>query len=359
MIQINILHSSLFNPNEHAFLAPLHRTQKILQLQDIHLKFFNQIEAALFDSDILFLSSKFFKSWWGRFGFEPIKDILLRAKLYTNRSFWFDLSDSTGTTHFKVLPYIDKYIKNQILRDKTRYQQKHYGMRLTTDFYHHTFNIEDRLLEEPHLNILPKNEELDKIFVGWNSGLAYYGRWRNYVESILWKRQRWHRLLKPRFYSPNKKRKIPCSGRFGYSHQRNTVSEPRRHIKRILQTTIAIDKTNLSRYFREMRCSTACLSPFGIGEISLRDFEIILSGAAIIKQNMDHLSTWPNLWETGQSYLDFKWDLSDLETKIDYARTHPEAMRALANTAQKKYQTALTQKEGSGSFVEHLLSLIA
>lgn len=359
MNKIHVLHNTIFSPNENAFLAPLRRIEKMLKQENINFDFFNQIEEALFDADILFLSSKFFSPWWRRFGFERIKDFLLRAKSQNNRIFWFDLSDSTGTTHFKVLSYVDKYVKSQILKDKIRYQQKYYGMRIATDFYHHKFDIDDAILDEPHLNVLPTNEELDKIHVGWNSGLAYYGRWRHYAEQITWHKHQLHRLIKPRFYSPTKKRNISCSGRFGCSYERNTVSEPRRRIKRKLQKIITMNKVNMREYFYEMRNSYACLSPFGLGEISLRDFEIVLSGAAIVKQNMDHLETWPNLWETGKTYLDFKWDLSDLESKIDYVKSHPEIMRDFANAAQKKYHTALFKKYGTGSFTEYLRELIA
>lgn len=359
MKTINILHSKAFSPNENAFLAPLRRGEKTLKQENVSLNFFQQIEDALFDCDVLFLSSKFFGPWWRRYGFERIKDVLLRAKSHANRVFWFDLSDSTGTTHFKVLPYVDKYVKAQTLKDRTRYQQKFYGMRPTTDFYHHTFGIEDAILDEPHLNIMPSNSDLQKIHVGWNSGLTYYGRWRHYVEYAAWREQRLHRLLKPSFTSPRHKRKILCSGRFGCTYERETVSEPRRRIKEKLHGQIPMNKVNMHEYFREMRQSYACLSPFGLGEISLRDFEIVLSGAAMIKQNMDHLDTWPNLWQTGKTYLDFSWDLSDLESKITYSKSHPEEMRALANAAQETYRAAIRQKRGPGSFTQHLLDLIA
>lgn len=357
-MKINVLHGEKFTPNENAFLAPLYRQRKILKQENVHLTFFNRIDNNFFDADILFLSSKFFGSWWSHFGFEKIKDFILQAKSNTSRVFWFDLSDSTGTTHFKVLPYVDKYIKSQVLKDKSRYQQKYYGMRITTDFYHHEFNIEDDIPDEPHLNFLPPTEALNKITIGWNSGLAYYGRWRHCVERITWRKPNLHRLLKSQFYSPKTNRPIPCSGRFGTSYKRNTVSEPRQRIKQKLQASIEMQKINIHPYFAEMRSSLACLSPFGLGEISLRDFEIVLSGATMIKQNMDHLDTWPNLWESNKTYLDFKWDLSDLESKIEYAKTHTEEMQHLASAAQEKYRVALYQKQGLGSFTEHLLNLV-
>ena len=357
-MKINILHSTRFTPNENAFLAPLRRIQKTLKRERINLTFFNCIEEATFDCDILFLSSKFFGPWWRRYGFERIKDVLLQARSHANRVFWFDLSDSTGTTHFKVLPYVNKYFKNQVLKDKLNYQQKYYGMRIATDFYHHTFNLEDAIIDEPHLNVLPSNKELTKIHVGWNSGLAYYGQWRHYIEQAVWRKPALYHLFKPRFYSPMRKRALLYSARFGCSYERNTVAEPRRYIKQKLQAAIPMNKVNISRYFAEMRQSHACLSPFGLGEISLRDFEIVLCGAAMIKQNMDHLDTWPNLWETAKPISTFSWDLSDLESTIEYAKTHPEQMRQLADAAQKKYRAAFCKKQQAGSFTEHLLSII-
>ena len=78
----------------------------------------------------------------------------------------------------------------------------------------------------------------------------------------------------------------------------------------------------------------------------------------MVKQNMDHLDTWPNLWETGKTYLDFSWDLSDLEAKIEYTKSHPEIMRELAEAAQTIYRTAFHQPHGPGSFTDHLLELI-
>ena len=206
---------------------------------------------------------------------------------------------------------------------------------------------------------MPSNTELDKIHVGWNVGLSYYGRWRHYLEYAAWKQHRLYRLLKPRFYSPKKPRDTLCSGRFAYSYQRKTSSLPRRLSKEKLQGTLSMDKVSMRHYFRELRSSYTCLSPFGLGESSLRDFEIVLSGAAIIKQNMDHLETWPNLWETGKTYLDFAWDLSDLKSKLEYARSHPEEIQGFAIAAQEKYRIALRQKHGPGSFTEHLLELIS
>lgn len=357
--KIHILHSEAFSPNENAFLAPLIRNTSNLKKQKITLHFFTEITPGLLSCDLLCLSSKFFSSWWQKKGSEAINDFLLRARKSANRIFWFDLSDSTGTTQFAVLPSVDRYVKNQILKDKKQYQQTFYGMRPSTDFYHRTFGITDSLPDEPHLNIFPETKDLDKITVGWNSGLTYYGRWRHFLEPLCWRQLKIHRWFRPHFYPIHQERPIPCSARFGCQYPRETASEPRKQIKARLADQLSSDKLNMSQYFKEMRRSRTCLSPFGLGEISLRDFEIVLSGAVMIKQNMDHLDTWPNLWQKDKTYLDFSWDLSDLKNTIAYALEKPDELLDRAKAAQRLYKRAIDTQPGEGSFTEHFMKLIS
>ena len=43
------------------------------------------------------------------------------------------------------------------------------------------------------------------------------------------------------------------------------------------------------------------MSPFGLGEITLKDFEVF-SGSLLMKPNMDHMLTWPNFY-TKDTYI--------------------------------------------------------
>ena len=49
---------------------------------------------------------------------------------------WFDNSDSSSVTNFEVMPYVDIYLKKQILINKSLYNSNFYGGRIFTDFYH-------------------------------------------------------------------------------------------------------------------------------------------------------------------------------------------------------------------------------
>ena len=61
-----------------------------------------------------------------------------------NKIVWLDDSDSTGITHFELLPLVDLYLKKQLLKDKKLYSQNQfYGDRIYTDYYHRTVGVED------------------------------------------------------------------------------------------------------------------------------------------------------------------------------------------------------------------------
>lgn len=49
------------------------------------------------------------------------------------------------------------------------------------------------------------------------------------------------------------------------------------------------------QYYREIRDSKICVSPFGYGEICYRDFEAAALGCLLIKPAMDHLRTEPDI----------------------------------------------------------------
>ena len=107
-----------------------------------------------------------------------------------------------------------------------------------------------------------------------------------------------------------------------------------------------------------MENSKICISPFGLGEITLRDFEIIISGSAIFKANCDHMETWPNLFVKDKTYLYYKWDLSDFEEKLEDYCKKPELIIDVANNCQKIYKNLLTTKNGYYQFCNRFSKLI-
>ena len=265
---------------------------------------------------------------------------------------WFDASDSTGTTQFNVMPFGDGYYKGQILKDKTLYCKPFYGYRIFTDYYKRNLGVTySEEMERPHYAdgrtrpnaILLKDNEMPKLRVSWNSAMNDWGSY-NYVSGALVAKMRALLPLKTnyatRFASPGRNRKILINGRIGLSHSREVVKRQRQLIIDTLQQKFNVQTTRMPRrqYLKEMKESRIGVSPFGMGEICYRDFEIIINGAALLKQDMTHMETWPPLYKKDETYAAFSWDLSDFEDKLrELLRDEEKAMR-ISENAQWAYE---------------------
>ena len=110
---------------------------------------------------------------------------------------------------------------------------------------------------------------------------------------------------------------------------------------------------------RELRQSKVVLSPFGWGEITLKDFEVFLTGGMLMKPSMDHMQTWPNFYEKDVTYLSHDWDLADLEERIDQAVSNAPDRLAIARAGQERYAEHTSGKSAAEKFVAHLLDVLA
>ena len=100
-----------------------------------------------------------------------------------------------------------------------------------------------------------------------------------------------------------------------------------------------------SQYYAEMLRSRICVSPFGYGEICWRDYEAVLCGCLLVKPDMSHLRTEPDLFVPGDTYVPVQWDFCDLaETVARYLEDEAERRRI----ARRAYDvlTAYFQNHG-------------
>ncbi len=86
-------------------------------------------------------------------------------------------------------------------------------------------------------------------------------------------------------------------------------------------------------YMDEMRRARLCLSPFGYGELCWRDIEAFLAGAVLIKPDMRHLDTLPDLYVPQETYLPVCWDYADLPEVVEHALADASLRRHLTETA--------------------------
>ena len=113
---------------------------------------------------------------------------------------------------------------------------------------------------------------------------------------------------------------------------------------------ISTTKINNYKYLKEMRKSKIGVSAFGAGEFAWRDFELIINGCMLLKPNMDHIETWPNIYLTNETYESFTWDVSDLKMKIQYLTNHPEIIKEYAGNAQNKFVEYRDSNESRHNF---------
>ena len=113
--------------------------------------------------------------------------------------------------------------------------------------------------------------------------------------------------------------------------------------------------TDRSEYLRNLDECKICLSPFGYGEICHRDFEAWEAGVCLLKPNMYHLETWPDLYAEHETYLPCSHDFHDLDLKIEQALSTGEFLK-VAKAGHDRY---LRARENRESFLEKLQSLFS
>ncbi len=357
MHHIHVLTNGFASPNARAFLFPLIVHRHRLAAHEIELHFITDAKAAnLDDCNVLFIESRVFSHRWLRDGDEAVLDDIARL---ADRAaiIWFDISDSSGWLQAQVLPFVHRYCKSQLLRDRTLYMRPLYGNRIWADYYHRECGVSDdapaapRVVEEPG--------QLDKLAVSWHSGLADYSRFGP-LRMALRQRLPVDRLLRyPTAFTPaDSPRPNAIACRMGVDYPRATVAYQRRRIRELLSEHAATNKLSRNAYLQEMQQTQLVVSPFGFGEITLYDFEAMLCGAALLKPDMSHMETWPELFAAGETIVTHRWDLADLNSVIDEALAEPGRLTGIAAAAQTAYRAAIASPQGYDAFCQRVRQIV-
>lgn len=86
-------------------------------------------------------------------------------------------------------------------------------------------------------------------------------------------------------------------------------------------------------YMQELRQSKACFSPFGYGEVCWRDFEAVAAGAVLVKPDMSHIETNPDIYRPFETYVPVRWDLADLGERVRAILGDPMEARRITERA--------------------------
>ena len=189
-------------------------------------------------------------------------------------------------------PYIHKYVKKQVFRDFDRYSRPTLGDTNLTDFFARRYGLQMPVVDHG----VPRDFG-SKLHVGENFCWAPY--------------------MIDRFLSelPLGERPIDVHARIAVQGEEWYAMMRREALLAALGTpelaVAAEGRVHRRAFLRELAASKVCFSPFGYGEVCWRDFEAIFSGALLVKPRVEHLTTAPDLFVEGETYVAVEMDLSD------------------------------------------------
>ena len=338
---------------------PFHRWKYQFREQGLNVKCYsNHLDKHLKDADYLIIHSRYFDKGkninsGARQDEEQLIYYLLEMRQATEKLIWFDAADSTGSSDFSLISYVDVFLKKQLLKDTAYY----------TDPYS---NNDLRIwLNTPEKKTCHRfqpcpADQLHKIRLGWNLALhdyRYFGyklsRLSNYLS---------YSLYPLKFTEAANERSLDLTFR-GTIHKdgngSDKVSEQRnitlRLLKKLNMKIATGPSISKDKYWHELRNSKISISPYGWGEICYRDFESFISGSLLIKPSMEHLNTYPNIFKANETYIPVSWDLKDLPEKLEHLIDNYYEYREIAQNGQDLYRKAVNDSEG---YINQILKAI-
>jgi hypothetical protein len=218
------------------------------------------------------------------------------------RLIYFDGDDDSCIQWPELLDNVDIYVKKHMFSDPTWYQQQFAGKSNLTDYVSrlHGYSFADNAI--PHSGVVPA-EQMDKVVLGYNIGLD------TKITNLF-------RTTKP---SSEAEKTVdvmcraPCKPEAWIYPFRVPVNDALKPLAdQGYKVNVPNERAGQHGYYQEMRSARICVSPFGYGELCWRDFEAVLMGCLLVKPDMGHVRTDPNIFVPGETYVPVRWDFSDL-----------------------------------------------
>lgn len=261
---------------------------------------------------------------------------------------YLDGDDDICVQWADVLRKMDVYIKKHVFADSRRYTESFAGKSNLHDYVirehdHHLSPLDyggDNDVPVVIESTGPIPEDLlGKIQLGWNIGLD-----RKIMD--LYEQVRDTPINHDRPYDVAFRGSVKPET-FSY-HLRHPVQAELEPLASRFKLLIGSSRVTQEEYYQELKSSRICVSPFGFGELCWRDFEAVLCGTLLIKPDMSHLSTSPNIFVAGETYASVRWDFADLAKVCVFYLENEAERRRLVENAYK----ALTEYYETGALVQ-------
>lgn len=301
-----------------------------------------------------------YKNEFFRLPEEEKKAIFGYLRKHCDKIIWLDPSDSTGTATFNILPYVDIYLKKQLLSNISLYTKPIYGDRLYAEYYHDKYHLNCGN-EIASSNSILKEEYIYKIGVSWNVGIGSISiganKYANILKDIIGFKNKFKDISLLEFNE--KKYKLfyngTLTGEPAVSYQRRRTHE----LINLLSDDKCVspkERIDRSMYLKMMYNSKIIISPFGFGEICFRDFEAFIFGGCLLKPNMLHLNTWPNYFIDDKTYKKINWDFSDFNNAIECLKSDEKNIKEISENGRYNFlKYSLETSEGRQIFSNHIL----
>jgi hypothetical protein len=238
------------------------------------------------------------------------------------RLVYFDGDDDSCVQWGEILRSVDLYVKKHMFADRSTYRRRFVGKNNLTDYVARCHGISFDGNPIKHSGTVAP-ELADKIVLGWNIAMD------EKLVTLYHQSRSWEAV--PREHD------VICrtsSARTDWIYPlRGPVFDALAPLKADHRILLPGQRVPLEQYLLEMRSSRICVSPFGYGEICWRDFEAVICGCLLVKPDMSHLRTEPDIFVPGETYVPVKWDFSDLADVCRRYLNDPESVQRIARRA--------------------------
>lgn len=124
-----------------------------------------------------------------------------------------------------------------------------------------------------------------------------------------------------------------------YNKSRLKLFEEVNKLKCNVITTEKTGKLSKEEYFNVLSDSKFCISPFGYGEVNIREIECLLAGTVIIKPSIPNIKTGPYIYNKNTSCLQCNNDFSDIIEIVESNLTnYDELSNHLISNQRKTFE---------------------
>jgi Glycosyl transferases group 1 len=237
---------------------------------------------------------------------------------------YFDGDDDLCIQWPELLPNLDLYVKKHVFSDRSQYSRPWVGKSNLTNYVHEDFGVSFSDNPIAALTAAVPTEQISKITIGSNlaTDRTVLDLYRQIEPQNIFRTRRDIDIIF-RGSVPN-----DWMGRL-----REPLKLELDRLRRAHRVVVPDKRVAPSDYYREIKSSKICISPFGYGEICWRDFEAVLCGALLIKPDMSHVETNPDIFRPFETYVPVRWDFSDLQERCAYYLTHEHERMMITENA--------------------------